>query len=139
MRRVGGLLPAAVAAPARGVAAAGAPRVRAGLAADRARGLAGGAGQHALGAVPGPRPRQHGPAAAGDADPLITALTRLYAYLSRADEDSVRPAARLRAEAMDLSDQWVAAGGAPDSPLIAAERATLVRSYAALLSAVHRA
>jgi hypothetical protein len=84
------------------------------------------------------RARQHGPAAAGDADPLITALTRLYAYLYRADEDSVRPAARLRAEAMDLSDRWVREGAAPDSPRLPAERAALVRSYAALLAAVHQ-
>jgi hypothetical protein len=84
------------------------------------------------------RARQHAPTDASDADPLVTALTRLYAYLYRADEASVRPAARLRAEAMDLSDQWTAAGGSPRSPLIAAERATLVRSYGALLAAVHR-
>jgi hypothetical protein len=84
------------------------------------------------------RARQHARAGGGDADPLVTALARLYAYLYRADEEAVRPAARLRAAAMDLSDRWVAAGGAPDSPLIAAERATLVRSYAALLAVVHR-
>ena len=75
------------------------------------------------------RARQH--------DPLVTALTRLYAYLYRTDEPSVRPAARLRAEAMDLSDRWVDQGGAPDSPLIPAVRAALVRSYAALLAEVH--
>ncbi|HEX5294010.1 MAG TPA: hypothetical protein VFX25_34470 [Streptosporangiaceae bacterium] len=68
---------------------------------------------------------------------LVTALTRLYAYLYRADEDSVRPAARLRARAMDLSDRWVDEGAAPGSPLIPAVRAALVRSYAALLTAVH--
>jgi hypothetical protein len=38
---------------------------------------------------------------------------------------------------MDLSDQWVAEGRDPDSPLLPLERAALVRSYAALLSAVH--
>jgi hypothetical protein len=39
---------------------------------------------------------------------------------------------------MDPSDRWIDEGCAPDSPLITAERATLVRSYAALLAAVHR-
>jgi hypothetical protein len=38
---------------------------------------------------------------------------------------------------MDLSDQWVAEGCQPDSPLLAREHAALVRSYAALLAAVH--
>jgi hypothetical protein len=72
-----------------------------------------------------------------DTDPLVTALARLYAYLYRTDEEAVRPAARLRAAAMDLSDRWIDEGRAPDSPLIPAVRATLVRSYAALLAAVH--
>jgi hypothetical protein len=39
---------------------------------------------------------------------------------------------------MDLSDRWVAEGCRPDSPLLALEHAALVRSYAALLAAVHR-
>jgi len=39
---------------------------------------------------------------------------------------------------MDLSDQWVDAGCGLDSPLLPAERAILVRSYAALLAAIHR-
>src|SRR5450631_1492633 len=51
-RGVGGLLPAAVAAPAAAVGRAGPPGVRDGLAADGARLLAGAAGQPALGAVP---------------------------------------------------------------------------------------
>ena len=83
------------------------------------------------------RARQHAPAGADDADPLASALTRLYAYLYRTDEGSVRPAARLRAQAMDLSDRWVDEGAAPGSPLVPAVRAALVRSYAALLAAVH--
>jgi hypothetical protein len=49
-----------------------------------------------------------------------------------------RPAAALRAEAMDVSDRWVAAGRDPDDPALATERALLVRSYAALLAVVHR-
>lgn len=83
------------------------------------------------------RTHQHQPGPAGNAA-LITALARLYAYLYRVDEADVRMAARLRAEAMDLSDEWVALGCPPGSPLIAAERAMLVRSYASLLAAVHR-
>ena len=50
----------------------------------------------------------------------------------------VREAARLRAEAMDVSDRWVEAGSDPANPMLAQERALLVRSYAALLAAVHR-
>jgi hypothetical protein len=38
---------------------------------------------------------------------------------------------------MDLSDQWVAGGCEPDSPLLPEEHAALVRSYVALLAAVH--
>jgi hypothetical protein len=74
----------------------------------------------------------------GDAPPLVTALARLYAYLYGADEATVRPAAEQRAAAMALSDEWVSQGCPPGSPLLAAERAALVRSYAALLTAVHR-
>jgi hypothetical protein len=80
---------------------------------------------------------QHGGEPGGPVG-LVTALARLYAYVYRADEQTVRPAAALRAEAMDLSDDWVAQGCPAGSPLLAAERATLVRSYAALLAAVHR-
>jgi len=76
--------------------------------------------------------------AADSAQPLIDAVARLYAFLYRAQEDAVRPAAAHRAAAMDLSDQWVAEGCQPDSPLLAAEHAALVRAYAALLAAVHR-
>ena len=42
-----------------------------------------------------------------------------------------------RARAMDLCDRWVHAGCLPDSPLLALERAALVRCYATLLAAVH--
>ena len=48
------------------------------------------------------------------------------------------PAAVHRARAMDLSDQWVREGCQPDSRLLPLEHAALVRSYAALLAAVHR-
>jgi hypothetical protein len=38
---------------------------------------------------------------------------------------------------MDLSERWVREGCKPDSPLLKPERASLVRSYAALFAAVH--
>jgi hypothetical protein len=83
------------------------------------------------------RERQRQPGADSES-PLVAALARLYAYLYGVDEEQVRPAAELRAAAMDLSDQWVGLGCPPGSVLITAERAALVRSYAALLAAVHR-
>jgi hypothetical protein len=75
-------------------------------------------------------PRQAG-------DELVESVTRLYCYLYGEPEAEVRQAALHRARAMDLSDQWVAQGCPPDSPLLAQEHAALVRSYAALLAAVH--
>jgi hypothetical protein len=74
---------------------------------------------------------------AGGATPLVAALTRLYAEVYASTEAEMRPAAEHRASAMDISDEWVAQGCDPASPLVAAERASLVRSYAALLAAVH--
>ncbi len=77
--------------------------------------------------------------AAPVADPAVTdAVARLYAHVYGVPVDDVRQAAAERAVAMDLSDAWVAAGCDPDSPLVPRERAALVRSYAALLAAVHR-
>jgi hypothetical protein len=69
---------------------------------------------------------------------LIRALQDLYAYSYGADPEDVRQAAALRAEAMEVSDRWVAAGCDPHDPLLIRERALLVRSYAALLAGVHR-
>jgi hypothetical protein len=68
---------------------------------------------------------------------LVGSLVRLYCYLYSEPEEAVRRAAEHRAHAMDLSDQWVAEGCKPESPLLPLERAALVRSYAALLAAVH--
>lgn len=81
------------------------------------------------------RENQHG---SDSAEELVAALRDLYAYTYGADPDSVREAAALRAEAMDVSDRWVEAGCDPEDPLLAEERALLVRSYASLLAAVHR-
>jgi hypothetical protein len=74
----------------------------------------------------------------GTTESLVAALRDLYAYVYAAPADEVRRAAELRAEAMDVSDRWVEAGCDPESPLLTEERALLVRSYAALLAAVHR-
>jgi hypothetical protein len=80
---------------------------------------------------------QYSTAAREAGDELVESVTRLYCYLYDEAEDEVRPAAVHRARAMDLSDQWVAEGCLPDSPLLALEHAALVRSHAALLVAVH--
>ena len=83
--------------------------------------------------------REHQHAEPGHpSDGLTNALRDLYAYTYAVDPAEVRQAAALRAEAMDVSDRWVEAGSDPENPLLAQERALLVRSYAALLAAVHR-
>jgi hypothetical protein len=83
------------------------------------------------------REHQHPPS--GDpADALVDAITALYAFVYGSPPAEVRPAADLRARAMDVSDRWVEEGCSPASPLVAEERALLVRSYAALLAVVHR-
>jgi hypothetical protein len=74
----------------------------------------------------------------GSGDALVRALQDLYAYSYSVSPEDIRLAAALRAEAMDVSDAWVEAGNRPEDPMLAEERALLVRSYAALLAAVHR-
>src|SRR3954449_6734874 len=83
------------------------------------------------------RAAQHG-AGPGAHEELVAALRDLYAYSYGADPGAVLAAAELRAEAMDVSDRWVAEGCDPEAAALAQERALLVRSYAALLAAVHR-
>ena len=83
-----------------------------------------------LGATHGQRRRR--------ATELVDALRDLYAYTYDAQPAALIAAAALRARAMDVSDRWVAAGADPLHPLLEEERALLVRSYAALLAAVHR-
>ena len=88
------------------------------------------------------REGQHrgGSRAADDAEPaeeLVESLTRLYSYLYGEPKAALRPAAMHRAQATDLSDQWIREGCQPDSRLLPLEHAALVRSYAALLAAVH--
>jgi hypothetical protein len=74
----------------------------------------------------------------GTSEELVSALANLYAYSYSVDVADVRQAAQLRAEAMDVSDAWVEAGCDPSDPRLEHECALLVRSYAALLAAVHR-
>ena len=74
----------------------------------------------------------------GDQEPLVEALTALYAHVYRVPADRVRLAATERAAAMAISDAWVADGCDLADPALAGERAALVRSYSALLAAVHR-
>jgi hypothetical protein len=83
------------------------------------------------------RDAQH-PERGGSQQQLVEALADLYSYTYGQEKDEVRQAAQLRADAMEVSDRWVQAGANPDDPLLAEERALLVRSYAALLAAVHR-
>lgn len=81
------------------------------------------AGQHARGEI--------------DDAPLIEALAALYAHVYGVPPSEVRLAARERALAMRESDRWVREGCDLESDLVPALRAALVRSYAALLAAVH--
>ncbi len=76
----------------------------------------------------------------GDSDerPLVDAVAALYAYAFGVPDTAVRMAAEQRALAMRYSDQWIREGCDRDSPLIAQQRAALVRSYAGLLAAVHQ-
>jgi hypothetical protein len=69
---------------------------------------------------------------------LVAALSALYSFVYGVPEADVNVAAEQRTLAMRYSDQWVREGCDLASPLIAEERAALVRSYAGLLAAVHR-
>jgi hypothetical protein len=84
------------------------------------------------------REHQRGPHG-GDEEPLIEALSALYAYVYDVPAEDVRVPAEQRALAMRYSDEWVDEGCHLESPLVPQERAALVRSYAGLLAAVHRA
>jgi hypothetical protein len=81
------------------------------------------------------REHQHGHA---EERRLIEALAELYSYVYGVSEEDVWVAAQQRALAMHYSDRWVKLGCDLKDPLIAQERAALVRSYAGLLAAVHR-
>jgi len=69
---------------------------------------------------------------------LVDALANLYGYIYDVPAESVAEAAEARADAMAISDAWVAAGRDPSSSSLDAERQALVRGYTALLAAVSR-
>ena len=71
------------------------------------------------------------------AEELVASLASLYHYVYGEPEVTLRPAALERARAMGLTDRWVEEGCQPDSGLLRLVHATLVRSYTALLAAVH--
>ena len=72
-------------------------------------------------------------------DELVDALAALYAHVYGVPQSQVRAAAIGRAEAMRISDQWVADGCDPASPALAEERAELIRGYTALRNVVDAA
>jgi hypothetical protein len=84
------------------------------------------------------REHQHDDGSDRDESPLIAALAALYSYVYGVPETAVGLAASERTLAMRFSDRWVREGCSLASPLVAQERAALVRSYAGLLAAVHR-
>lgn len=71
-----------------------------------------------------------------DAAQLRGALVALYSYVYGAEPSTMEDAARWRVHAMDVSDQWVAAGRDLNDPLLLEERRSLVASYSALKDAV---
>jgi hypothetical protein len=71
-------------------------------------------------------------------DALVEAFVAQFSYLYAVPRDSVQTAAKQRSLATLHSDRWVAEGCPAHSPLIAEERAALIRSYEALLEAVRR-
>jgi hypothetical protein len=82
--------------------------------------------------------REHQYGVEDDDQALADALAALYSFVYSVPVADVRRAAEQRALAMDYSDRWVREGCDVASPLIPLERAALVRSYAALLAAVHQ-
>ena len=75
----------------------------------------------------------HGSARKGE---TVVCIVTGHGLKDPAAVDAVREAAEGRAEAMVISDQWVAEGADPSSPSITDERAALVRGYTALRVAV---
>jgi deazaflavin-dependent oxidoreductase (nitroreductase family) len=71
-------------------------------------------------------------------DDLTDSVAHLYSYVYSVSEAEVHEAARLRVEAMRLSDEWHAAGCDLASPVLVEERRALVESYTALRAAVSR-
>jgi hypothetical protein len=75
----------------------------------------------------------------GPAERLAEALAALSGHVYGVPQETVHAAALERAAAMGDCDEWVREGCDEHSPRIASMRAALVRSYASLLAAVHRA
>lgn len=71
-------------------------------------------------------------------EPLVQALTELYAAVYRVDPAEARQAASHRAQAMVHSDRWVDAGCPPGSPLLGQLEEELFKSYSALRAALDR-
>jgi hypothetical protein len=80
------------------------------------------------------REAQHGDA--GSTDALPEAVARLYAYIYGIDVESFRESGRLRVEAMDICDRWVAEGCEMHSALVPLMGNRLLRSYRSLHAAV---
>jgi hypothetical protein len=71
-----------------------------------------------------------------DSSALAQALADLYAEVYRLPAPAALPAGEHRAQAMDLSDQWIREGKVRDSPLLPAIRTELIASYQALHDAL---
>jgi hypothetical protein len=82
--------------------------------------------------------RQHQHDEAISTDQLTDCLNSLYSYVYSAPPSLTRKAARLRVQAMDLSDRWVVAGCSLNDTTLADERRVLVASYSALRDAAAR-
>jgi hypothetical protein len=67
---------------------------------------------------------------------LTDALAALYSHVYGVPPGTVREAAAHRAEAMRISDEWVAAGCDPKSDAIAAERDELIKGYTQLRGSI---
>ena len=80
------------------------------------------------------REGQHGDAVSNRE--LPEAVARLYAYLYGVDVESVRESGRLRAEAMNICDRWVAEGCDMRNGLVTQIGNRLLRSYRSLHAAV---
>jgi hypothetical protein len=71
-----------------------------------------------------------------DNQPLVEALTDLYAVVYGVEPARVREAAYRRAQAMIYSDRWVAQGCTANSPLLDQVEQALIKSYTALAEVV---
>jgi hypothetical protein len=83
-------------------------------------------------------PRTTGTSGRAFYEALLGALDVLYSCVYDVPASTMREAARLRVQAMDLSDRWVEAGCDLADPLLSQERRALVASYTALRDSVER-